>query len=85
MINQEVKISRHLLWEFNLQTFDFEKSKSIVIERVVERGSLQDWRAIYKAYGADVILEVVRSSKQLSKKDKGFTSIFISSSLLHAA
>ncbi len=37
-------ISKYLLWEFNLNTFDFERSKKLVIERVIQRGTLDDWR-----------------------------------------
>lgn len=51
MANKKVDISSHLPWKFNFETFDFEtfdfeKSKSSVIERVVERGSLEDGQAI---------------------------------------
>ncbi len=80
-----ISISPHLLWEYNLATFDFDRSKSIVIERVIQRGTLEDWQEIVKYFGTDPILEVVQNSKQLSKKDKDFTQIFIHSSLLHVA
>ncbi len=36
-------------------------------------------------YGEELALEVTRESRQLSAKDKGFTEIFIHSTLLHAA
>jgi len=75
-------ISRHLLWEYNLSTFDFDRSKKVVIERVIERGSLEDWRWMVGYYGREVVLEVARGSKQLSKKDRNFTGIFLKSNLL---
>ncbi|MEN0002676.1 MAG: hypothetical protein AAF798_00985 [Bacteroidota bacterium] len=70
-------ISPHLLWEYDLATFDFERSQSIVIERVIERGNLQDWRTIYAAYGKKAILATAVDSKQLSERDKAFTKLFI--------
>ena len=78
-------LSSGLLWEYDLSSFDFQKSKFIVIERVIERGQLSDWQFIWKEYGKDEIVEVARISKQLSNKDKGFTEIFVNSEFLHAA
>ena len=78
-------ISSHLLWEYNLETFDFHKSKQVVIERIVQRGNLYDWRIMMDCYSKADILEVVRNSRHLSKKDKSFTEIFVDSPLAHAA
>ncbi len=78
-------ISSHLLWEYNLDDFDFDRSQKIVIERVIERGSLEDWREMFRYYGEEQILEAARQSKQLTAKDKNFTEVFIHSTFLHAA
>ena len=77
-------VSPHLLWEYDLATFDFERSRFLVIERVIERGNLQDWRTIYAAYGKEAILATAAGSKQLSDRDKAFTKLFINSPLLYA-
>ena len=79
------QIATHLLWEYDLDSLDFNASRSIVIERVIERGNLEDWRAIFDYYGKEAIREVALSSKQLSPKDKKFTAVFLDSTLLHAA
>ncbi len=78
-------ISPSLLWEYNLQTFDYEKSVKVVVERVIERGTLADWREMFRYYGKDEILRVARSSKQLSAKDKNFAEIFLGSPLVYAS
>jgi hypothetical protein len=78
-------LSPHLLWEYNLESFDFDRSKKIVIERVIERGNISDWQVMLGLYGKADILAVSRKSKQLSKRDKQFTEIFVHSSFLHAA
>lgn len=83
-VKDQPDISRHLLWEYDLETFDYDRSKRVVIERVIERGTLDDWREIYRYFGEEQILAVARASKQLSAKDKGFTKIFVNSSLIHA-
>lgn len=85
MNEKRTLVSPHLLWEYNLDTFDYINSKSIVIERVIERGNLEDWKSIFKAYGKEALLEVVYQSKQLSKRDKDFTLLFVNSPLINVA
>ena len=79
------KIRPQLLWEYDLETFNWERSYKIVIERVVQRGWINEWKEIYKFYGPEKILETVDWSKQLDKRDKDFARLFLKSDLLHAA
>ncbi len=37
-------INPALLWEYDLTTFNYEKLYKIVIERVLQRGNLNEWR-----------------------------------------
>ena len=80
---KKYKFPVHLLWEYNLSTFDFEKSKKVVIERIIERGRLEDWQWMVNRYGGITILEVSGKSKGLSNRDKHFTQLFLNSTLLH--
>jgi hypothetical protein len=74
-----------LLWEYDLESFHWDRSYKIVIERVVQMGDVHEWREIYKFYGTEKILETVEWSKQLDKRDKDFARLFLTSDLLHAA
>ncbi len=80
-VSQKVvpQIRKHLLWEFDLDSFDYLRSKKIVIERVIERGNLKEWKEMLLFYGKATVLEVARSSKQLDRKEKNFTEIFVDS------
>ncbi len=80
---QEISIPSHLLWEYNLNTFDFKKSYKIVIERVLQRGNLQQWREIYRYYGIPKIVETIEWSAQLDERDKRFSRLFLKSDLLY--
>lgn len=40
-----------LLWEYDLKKFDFNKNRSLVVERVIERGTLKDFYAAIRFYG----------------------------------
>lgn len=72
-------ISDTLLWEYDLKTFHWDKSYKIVIERVLERGNLKEWREILKFYTKEQILETIEWSAQLKEKEKQFSRFFLNS------
>jgi hypothetical protein len=78
-------INTALLWEYDLDTFNYEKSYKIVIERVLERGNLEEWREMVSLYTKDQILETINWSAQLDQRDKDFSKFFLTSEFLHAA
>ena len=84
-MESKLEIRPGLLWEYDVETFNWERSYKIVIERVVQRGWIDEWREIYRFYGPKKILETIEWSKQLDKRDKDFTRLFLKSDLLHAA
>lgn len=67
----------HLLWEYDLRTFDFDRSADLVIERIIERGNLAEWRNMILHYGIEKVLAVARASQQLGPKDKNFTELYV--------
>ena len=75
-------IRPHLLWEYNFATFDFQKGVVIVVERVVNRGSMEDWKAVVSHYSKEKIIELTNLSKQLSEREKRFAALFIYSGFL---
>lgn len=72
-------LPRHLLWEFDYEQFDYDAHYRIAIERVIERGGMEEWRAAQRYYGRDRFLEVVDWSRQLSERDKDFARLFVES------
>ena len=84
-MNNRPNISDALLWEYDLNTFHWDKSYKIVIERVLERGNLNEWREILRVYGREKILETIKWSAQLKEKEKEFSSFFLNSGFLNAA
>ena len=75
-------INSALLWEYDLETFNYDKSYKIVIERVLERGNLNEWREMVRMYKKEQILEVIDWSSQLEKRDKEFSKLFLESDIL---
>ena len=72
------------MWEYDLDTFNYDKSYKIVIERVIERGNLYQWKEMVKYYPPQKILETIDWSAQLDKSVKEFSKLFIHSKLLYA-
>lgn len=78
-------INPALLWEYDLETFNYEKSYKIVIERGLQLGNLEEWRSMVKFYNKEQILETIAWSAQLEKRDKEFYKFFLTFGFLHAA
>jgi len=74
-----------LLWEYDLETFNYVKSFKIVIERILIRGTIQDWIEMLNFYPIEKINETIEWTKQIEKREKDFARLFIKSDLLHAA
>ena len=45
------KPNHSLLWEYDMDTFDWQKSKVLVAQRVVEMGEPEDFFAAFDLYG----------------------------------
>jgi len=78
-------IPENFLWEYDLETFNYDKSYKIVIERVLERGNLLEWREILNYYGEEKILNTIDWSAQLDQRGKDFSRFFLKSDFIRAA
>lgn len=68
---RHTSIRQHLLWEFK-HPFDYDKGMAIVVERVVQRGNMDDWLTIFNLYGYDAVREQIKRIPYLDKKDMNF-------------
>jgi hypothetical protein len=84
-MRKKPNIPDRLLWEYDVKTFNYDKSYKIVIERVLERGTIEEWREILRYYGEQKILETIEWSAQLTQRMKDFSRFFIKSDFLDAA
>lgn len=75
-------INPALLWEYDLKTFDYDRSYKIVIERVLKLGELNEWRNMVRYYSREQILETIDWSADLDKREKDFSRFFLDSELL---
>lgn len=66
--------SRYLFWDSSVENIDPIRNRNYIIERVLSRGSLEDFYYLLQLYTTDEITTAVRNSKVLDKKTVNFCS-----------
>ncbi|WP_420458541.1 DUF6922 domain-containing protein [Neolewinella sp.] len=77
--NSKLTLPDYLFWDLDVSKLDLDYSYQLVIERVIQLGTLPQWRAAQLYYGKDRFLEVAKNSRQLSQRERDFTSLFTQS------
>jgi hypothetical protein len=78
-------IPPYLLWEYDLNTFNYDKSYKIVIERVLQMGKIEDWKEIIRYYSIEKIVKTIDWSAQIEKSEKEFSQLFLKSDMLYVS
>lgn len=68
----KAKLRASLLWEYELNDFDWNAMRNIVLQRVVERGRINDFYAALNKYGINEFKEGIKSIPYLNAKDLAF-------------
>lgn len=71
-----MNLSKYLFWDTIYNDIDWQKNARYVIERVLTRGTLEDWKQIKEYYGLDKIKEETIQSRTLDKITLNFYSVF---------
>lgn len=66
-----------IFWDIDSEKLDFEKKASFIIERVFERGDVEDIRMCRRFYGDKKIADVLLNTKYLPLR-----KIFLASAIL---
>ena len=61
-------LNKRIFWDVNFETLDYDAKGNFVIERVFERGDVEDIRQCRKYYGGKKITEVLLNAKYLSER-----------------
>lgn len=66
-------VSANLLWEYDLSRFDWQRFRVIVMQRVIERGTTEDFYAALRLYGGiKNVREIIKQIPNLSPFDMSF-------------
>lgn len=76
-LHKDACIRPSLLWEYDLEGFDWDAMRITVLERVIERGRMDDFYAALNLYGLPKFIEGVKAIPYMNIKDIAFVcSVF---------
>jgi hypothetical protein len=58
--------NKRIFWDVNFEALDYDKKSSFVIERVFERGDVDDIRQCRRYYGDERVSDALLNAKYLS-------------------
>ncbi len=59
-------LSNRLYWDVDPSSLDWEKDMPLIVIRVVERGTIEEWRTILRKYGLN---KIVATAKKIRSMD----------------
>ena len=65
-----------LFWDTDIHHIDTDGNARFIIERVVTRGTIKDWKNILAFYGNDRVREEVLSIRSLDPKSLAYLSVY---------
>jgi hypothetical protein len=68
-------LSKRLFWDTNPEQVDMQEHKSFIVSRVLEYGTLQDWKFILSYYGLQEIAQIATTIRILDKKALAFIAV----------
>lgn len=76
-LHQSSKIRNSLLWEYDIDRFNWEEMRTLVVQRVIERGRMDDFYAILNIYGLSGVKDAIKQISYLNPRDLSFVcSVF---------
>lgn len=67
-------IPARMLWEYDYETFNFDKYYRLVCERVLQLVNLHEWREMMRYYTLVQIKDAIEWSAQMDEQDKNFVA-----------
>lgn len=68
------KFSEHLFWDVYREEIDMDAHASFMVQRVLEYGTIDDWRLLRSYYGLDHIVSLCKAMRSLDPVCLSFIS-----------
>jgi hypothetical protein len=65
---QKPVFNKRIFWDVNFEALDYDKKPAFVIERVFERGDVDDIRQCRRYYGDERVTDVLLNAKYLPER-----------------
>jgi hypothetical protein len=76
-LNKDAKIRNSLLWEYETEKINWQQMRNVIVQRVIERGRMDDFYAILNLYGLKGVKEAIKQIPYFNQKDLVFVcSVF---------
>jgi len=72
----KTELTRSLFWDVEYDNLDFVKHAPFIVECVLNRGSVEDFKAILQFYGREELKDIAVQIRYLDKKTLQFCSSF---------
>lgn len=69
-------LSKELFWDVDLDTIDEDHHARFIIERVMTRGKMGDFKELQRMYSRDRIITELKRSRSLDPKTANFCSAY---------
>ncbi len=67
-------LAKRIFWDTNFENLDYDKNYRSIIERVFDRGDIDDIRQVRRYYGDEKVIEVLTTAKYLFDETIHFCS-----------
>jgi hypothetical protein len=70
------KLSKHLFWDVDIEKINIDIHAPFIIERVLNKGTLQDFQLLNRIFSSDETISTVKNLKNLDPKTANFAHIY---------
>jgi hypothetical protein len=79
--------SQYLFWDADINTISLQKNRRYIVERVITRGSIEDFKKLLSIYSKNEIIHELKKVKDLDPKTRHFCSWYFNIPIndLHAS
>jgi len=70
-------ISRRVFWDVDFETLDYEKDRRFIIDKVMNHGLWDDFVAVMRYYGKDVVRHEIVQVPYLKKEVLNFLCFYL--------
>lgn len=68
----EILLDKTLFWDCDPSLLDLKKNARFILERVLSRGDVSDFRRVHKLYDEETIKNVVINNRTLDERSQNF-------------
>ena len=75
-IEEVFPLTRSLFWDTDVAALDWEQNAPFIVERVLQRGTVEDFRTIIAQYGREQLRDIIKNLRYLDNKAIYFAAVY---------